>query len=70
MNAAPNHAESTPLAGPEATARALATLEQSLAQAAALAAENATMIQQQENAAAQAALASAVSLLLGAPEAK
>lgn len=69
MNTEPNAAATMPV-GPEATARALATLEQSLAQAAALAAENATMIQQQENTAAQAALVSAVNVLLGIAEAK
>lgn len=50
--------------GPEATALSLATLEQSLAQAAGLAAENATLIQQQESTAAQATLTASVSRLL------
>lgn len=51
--------------GPKATAEALATLERSLAQAAGLAAENAALIQQQDNTAAQAALAASVERLLG-----
>lgn len=61
----PSPTEASPT-GPKATAEALATLERSLAQAAGLAAENATLIQQQDNTAAQAALAASVQRLLGA----
>ena len=44
----------------------LATLDRSLAHAASLAAENATLIQQQDHASAQATLAAAVERLLHA----
>lgn len=55
---------------PDSPRAALDTLEQSLAQAAGLAAENATLIQQQENVAAQAVLTASVDRLLGAQEAR
>lgn len=59
---------SRPSTAPDPPANPIATLEQSLAQAASLAAENAAMIQQQDHTSAQATLNAAVSRLLGPQE--
>lgn len=52
----------------DAPALALGNLYQSIAHAMSLAAENATIIQQQDHTTAQATVTLAVSRLLGAPE--